>query len=226
MQCTTCGQIINPDESECASCGTPIPSQESEFSSYLSSDDHLPYIAYNTPAATSQTSLTSEQKSRPQTLSQSSLKETSNLIPKQPSLQKGPSQHQLHPAFAGILILSISLLIFMGFGTAFYATIIHPNELDAHATAVAQEVLTTQANATAIAKAHSPQNIYNLITSKAPTFSDSLNGQQGSLWGNNSNGNSSCGFMNDAYHIQVSTNDFFTPASHQAILPTTFFKYS
>jgi hypothetical protein len=209
MQCTSCGSTIYSGKSKCASCGTPIPDAGSEFSSYLSSDDPIPYIPYSTPTAPSQSSLTSEQKSRAQTTSQGSSKETSTLVPTQQPLQKGLSQYKLHPAFAGLLLLLISLLIFMGFGTIFYATIIHPNELDAHATAVAQDVLRTQANATAIAKADSPQTIYNLITKTNPLFTDALNGQQSSLWGNSSNGNSSCGFMNGSYHIRISANDFF-----------------
>ena len=172
MRCSSCGMAIYPGEAKCASCGTPAPSLASEFSSYLSSDDPIPYIPYSAPTATTQAPLTAEQKSTPQTLLDSSPKETSTLV----------TQHQLHPAFIGLLLLAITLLIVMGVGTALYATILHPVELNAYATAVTQGVLTTQANATITATANSPQNIYNLTTGKNPSFTDPLDGQHSGLW--------------------------------------------
>src|SRR5260370_6440668 len=213
MQCTSCGLTIHPGEAKCASCGTPAPSHTSEFSSYLSSNDPIPYIPYSTPNSTPTTTnkvpLTSEQNRSAQKLLDSGPKETSTIIPQQRPTQKGLSQHQIHPAFTGLLLLAITLLMVMGLGTAFYATILHPAELNAHATAVAQGVLATQATATATAKAHSPQSIYNRITSKNPLFTDPLDGQQSSLWGKYSNGSSSCSFTGVAYHIQISAKDFF-----------------
>ncbi len=204
MYCTSCGMIIQPGEANCTSCGTPAPSHASEFSSYLSSDDPLPYIPYSAPPATTQAPLTPAQ-----TLLESSPKETSTMVTQQQQAQKWPSHRQLHPAFTGLLLLVITLLIVMGAGTAFYATIFHPAELNAHATAVAQGVLSSQANATSTATANSPQNIYNLITSKNPSFTDPLDGQHSGLWGKYGNGSSSCAFSGDAYHIQIAAKDFF-----------------
>lgn len=199
MRCTSCGLTIIPGEAKCASCGTPAPSHTSEFSSYLSNDDPIPYIPYSASTATTQAPLTSEQQSTAQTLLDSSPKEPTTLV----------TQHQLHPAFTGLLLLAIALLIVMGAGTALYATIFHPVELNAYATAVAQGVLSTQANTTATATANSPQNIYNLVTGKNPSFTDPLDGQHSGLWGKYSNGRSSCAFANGAYHIQISAQDTY-----------------
>jgi hypothetical protein len=199
MRCSSCGLTIYPGEAKCASCGTLAPSHASEFSSYLSSDDPIPYTPYSAPTATTQAPPSSGQKSTMQTLLDSSPKETSTLVTKR----------QLHPAVTGLLLLAITLLIVMGAGTALYATILHPTELNTYATAVAQGVLTTQANATATATANSPQNIYNLTIGKNPSFTDTLDGQHSGLWGKSSNGSSSCTFANGAYHLQISAKDFY-----------------
>lgn len=209
MRCSSCGMSIYPGEAKCASCGTPAPSLASEFSSYLSSDDPIPYIPYSAPTATTQAPLTAEQKSTAQTLLDSSPKDTSTLVTQQQQAQKRPSQRQLHPAFTGLLLLAITLLIVMGAGTVLYATILHPVELNAYTTAVAQGELTTQANATATTTANSPQNIYNLTTGKNPSFTDPLDGQHSGLWGKYSNGSSSCAFAKGAYHIQISAQETY-----------------
>jgi 3-keto-disaccharide hydrolase len=108
MRCSSCGMTIYPGEAKCASCGTPAPSLASEFSSYLSSDDPIPYIPYSAPTETTQAPLTSEQKSTAQTLLDSSTKDTSTLVTQQQQAQKRPSQRQLHPAFTGLLLLAIT----------------------------------------------------------------------------------------------------------------------
>jgi zinc-ribbon domain len=90
------------------------------------------------------------------------------LPPTQPAPppRRGPS--------AGVTILFIILVLLLiggGGGLTYYATVFHPAELHAQATAVARNVL---AEATAQIATLSPQELYTQVTSRNPTINDPL----------------------------------------------------
>lgn len=208
MQCTLCGMTIQTGESNCPSCGSPVNSTPSEFSPYHLSDDAIPYIPDSSSSTTASRPHTSQQSHT----SHSLLAHSPQLSPDtslqtQPTQQESP-QRPHYPVYTALLLIALVLLIIMGGGTTYYAIAFHPAELNAHATAVAQGVLAAQGRATATANADSPQSIYNQITSKSPTFEDSLDGQHIGLWGNQGNGDTGCAFANGAYHIRFSAKSF------------------
>jgi len=209
MQCTLCGMTIQTGVSNCPSCGSSVKSNTSEFSPYHLSDDAIPYIPDSSSSTTSSTPHTSQQSYTAQPLLDHSLQPSSGTAAQTQPTQQESLQRPHHPLFTALLSITLVLLIIMGGGTTYYATIFHRVELNAHATAVAQGVLTTQARATATANANSPQGIYNQITNKSPTFEDPLDGQHIGLWGNQGNGDTGCVFTNGAYHIRMSAKDFY-----------------
>lgn len=207
MQCTSCGMIVQPGEAKCNSCGTPVPSNTSDFSSYLE-DDAIPYIPYENSSLATSLSYISQQKQTEQPILHHSPQSLpgANLQSK-PARQEAPRQQR--PMYMAALLIELVLLIIIGSGTIYYAAALHPAELNAHATAVAQNVFATQTNATATAHANSPQSIYNQITRKNPLFVDPLDGQHSSIWGKHNQGDASCAFANGAYHIYLSAKEYY-----------------
>lgn len=208
MQCTLCGMTIQTGASNCPSCGSPVNSTPSEFSPYHLSDDAIPYIPDGNSSTISSTPHTSQQSYTAQSLLDHSPQPSPGTAPQTQPAQQGPLQRPHHPVYTALLSITLVLLIIMGGGTTYYATVFHPAELNAHATVVAQGILAAQARATATANANSPQSIYNQITSKSPLFEDLLDGQHIGLWGNQGNGDTRCVFTNGAYHIRFSAKSF------------------
>jgi hypothetical protein len=209
MQCTSCGMNIQIGEAKCSSCGTPVQPDTSDFSPYLPADDAIPYIPYSSSTTLPAAAYTSQQSHTAQSLPDHSLQISSETAPQPQSAQQGPPERPHHPVYTVLLLITLVLLVIMGSGTTYYAAAFHPAELNARATAVVQSVLMAQTQATATANAGSPQGIYNQITSRSPSLADPLDGQHIGLWGNQRKGDTSCAFINGAYHIRISANDFF-----------------
>jgi len=114
------------------------------------------------------------------------------------------TQRRRGPA-AGIiaLLLVLVLVVIGGSILLYYASVIHPAQLNTQATATAQTVATTivqnRVNATATATALTPQDLYTLVTAKAPTLNDPLNGQGSTHWQNFGN-TGQCTFNSGALH--------------------------
>lgn len=109
-----------------------------------------------------------------------------------PPPRRGPS--------AGVTILFIILVLLLiggGGGLTYYATVFHPAELHAQATAVAQNVL---AEATAHIETLSPQELYTQVTSRNPTINDPL---VSIIWDITPH----CTVTNGAYHASVSSKN-------------------
>jgi hypothetical protein len=209
MQCTSCGMNIQIGEAKCSSCGTPVQPDTSDFSPYLPGEDVIPYIPNSSSTALPPATYTSQQSHTVQSLPDHSLQISSETAPHPQSAQQGPPEQPHHPVYTALLLVTLVLLIIMGGGTTYYAAAFHPAELNARATAVAQSVLAVQAQATATANASSPQSIYTQITSRSPSLADLLDGRHIGLWGDQRKGDTSCAFINGAYHIRISANDFF-----------------
>jgi hypothetical protein len=209
MQCTSCGMNIQIGEAKCSSCGTPVQPDTSDFSPYLPGEDVIPYMPYSSSTTLPPAAYTSEQSHTAQSLPDHSLQISSETAPHPQSAQQEPPEQPHHPVYTALLLVTLVLLIIMGGGTTYYAAAFHPAELNARATAVAQSVLAAQAQAKATANASSPQSIYNQITSRSPSLADPLDGRYFGLWGDQSQRNTSCAFINGAYHIRISANDFF-----------------
>src|SRR5947209_2754218 len=182
MQCLSCGAEIPDGASKCPSCGTPTPSvlpQTSESTLYDSGVETIPYVEYS-PLTTASPA------SSPDATATAS--PTFPVNPEEPAPQqqivkeKRAGRPGILRSTAVLLIMLAGLLVVGGGGVAAYTTVFHTVELNAQATAITQNILTGQAQATATAHTNSPQNIYDRITTMAPSFTDSLDGQQTSPW--------------------------------------------
>lgn len=209
MQCLSCGAEIPAGASRCPSCGTPTSSlapQTSESAFYDSGVETIPYVEYSPLTAT------------PPAAPPVTTTETSPAFPASPE-EPAPQQQIVKEkrarrpgilkSTAVLLIILAGLLVVGGGGVAAYATVFHTVEFNAQATAVTQNILSGQARATAIANANSPQNMYNRITTKAPSFTDPLDGQHTSPWSNEVNGNTGCAFKNGAYHLHIAPQNLY-----------------
>lgn len=140
-------------------------------------------------------------------------------VPPQPLLVQQVPRHGLSVGVTILLIILALLLIGGGSGLTYYATVSYPAELHAQATAVVQNILTQQAQATANVDALTPQELYTQVTNQSPTINDPLSSQAHSIWGSSSNAKLGCDFVGGTYHVRVSptatanTVDCFAPAT-------------
>jgi len=116
-----------------------------------------------------------------------------------------------------LLALIVLFLVAGGSGFAYYAQVIHPNDLHAQATVVAQTVLEAQGQSTALASlqlsataaALTPQQIYTQATSGTPVINDPLTSSESTTWyqyGTPSNG---CYYSRGAYHLKLNKQGSF-----------------
>src|SRR5258706_15604158 len=104
-------------------------------------------------------------------------------VPNETRLNVMPQRPQIFSAM-NITLLAVIVLFLVagGSGLAYYAQVIHPNDLHAQATVVAQTVLEAQGQSTAqaslqlsaTAAALTPQQIYAQATSGTPVINDPL----------------------------------------------------
>jgi len=118
--------------------------------------------------------------------------------------------HRVSTARLTLLVILLALLIIGISGIGYYAAVVRPAGFHAQATAVTQNLLNTQAQATAQAYAQAtattaaltPQDIYTRATSGTPVINDPLDVQQGSSWLQIVTSHFSCAFSGGAYHIR------------------------
>lgn len=135
------------------------------------------------------------------------------LTQPQPStVQQVPQgqHHRVSTARLTLLVILLALLIIGISGIGYYAAVVRPAGFHAQATAVTQNLLNTQAQATAQAyvqatattAALTPQDTYTRATSGTPVINDPLDIQQGSSWLQIVTSHFSCAFSGGAYHIR------------------------
>ena len=118
--------------------------------------------------------------------------------------------HRVSTARLTLLVILLALLIIGVSGIGYYSAVVRPAGFHAQATAVTQNLLTTQAQATTQAYAQAtattaaltPQDIYTRATSGTPVINDPLDVQQGSSWLQIVTSHLSCAFSGGAYHIR------------------------
>ncbi len=198
MQCLSCGAEIQAGVTKCPSCGTPIsrlPPQASENIPYDSGVESIPYVDYNPLTAASSASPASSPGTPTTASSSSSLNSEPGPgdIPQQQIVkEKRARRPAILRSTAVLLIILAGLIVVGGGGITAYATFFHTLEFHAQATAVTQNILTEQAQATA--HANSPQSTYDRITSMVPSFTDPLDGRHSSPWSNKVKGNTGCAY--------------------------------
>jgi hypothetical protein len=217
MQCTSCGTTLSPGTAICPKCGTHL--------SYTSDSDEITYVDYGStettaPASQAQTSHTPEPEQehfnahRPQ--ESSSPDDGLQPAPVLPATQR-PRRFSVITVL--LLVVLVILIVIGGSGLVYFATVIHPREMNVQATTVTGTVLTRQAlstvtadaQANATAGALTPQEIYAKATSGTPVISDPLTSSNGSIWYHYDGSNGSCTFLKGAFHIKV-----FVKASNNA----------
>lgn len=129
-----------------------------------------------------------------------------NTIQPSPMIQTVPRRQGISAGMTVALVLLALLVILTGIGFLFYATLFRVVSYRMQATAVVQNILTAQAQATIIA---SPQYVYSQVTKRTPSYTDPLDGQHISFWAPRQQGNSTCNFANDGYHIRIAPGDSF-----------------
>jgi hypothetical protein len=101
----------------------------------------------------------------------------------------------------------VLLLILVGSGVAYYATITGPNQFHAQTTATAQvqqKAATVLANrTTATAFANTPQGMYDSVTRGSPLLDDSLSQNDASNWDESHTATYSCSFSQGSYHASL-----------------------
>ena len=132
--------------------------------------------------------------------------------PQSPTAQQVPQgqHHRVSTARLTLLVILLALLIIGASGIGYFAAAVRPAAFHAQATAVTQNLLTTQAQTTAQAYAQAtattaaltPQDIYTRATSGTPVINDPLDVQQGSSWLQIVTSHFSCAFSGGAYHIR------------------------
>ena len=221
MQCLSCGTTLLPGVTTCQNCGSSTSYEAEtpfrEFGPHIEtvstpggSQAHqvLPQYFFNTP----QTPLT-EQK--PQGYGTSTSPSQAHYLDAQtPSYGTPPFSGKLQPqqrrglsATMVALLIMLVLLLIGASGLLYYATVSHPAELRAQATALVQTSSTRQAGATATAS--TPESLYLRATSRTPALNDPLNSQATSTWHTPKDAKGGCAFTSGAYHVYVVTNNYY-----------------
>ncbi len=219
MQCRTCGTGIPNGATQCPMCGAHVTTTFTalDTNAYEIESEAIPFIPYSPQIAAFKASPTAGTKV---TQTSPAIQPVDPLQSQQMPLQKEFVQSTPLLTRVGMFLLILLALLIVGSGSGMlvYATAIHPAELQANATAVAQGIVIGEMRATATVNAQSPQHMYNLITSHSPTLSDPLNGQTSSVWSVKSIGTKSCSFSNGAYHLRLAPKDIYincpTPGVH------------
>jgi len=195
----------------CPSCGTPVSPDASDFVSYESGVDTVPYISYGPFMETS--SLSSSQQSRPGPPPYAQPQTYTNpqfYIGVQPppvaSIQPLPVQPQRRNLPVVIAVLLIVLALLAGSGLTYYyvTTIARPAQLQTQATAATTQTLTSVQNTSTIT-ATNPQDLYIQATSGTPALDTASGSQNASDWvGEAPSGNVSCTFSGTALRATAS----------------------
>lgn len=214
MQCLSCGAEIQAGVARCPSCGTSLPltsPQTSETIPYDSDIETIPYVDHNPLTTTLSAPSVSSTGATATTSSSSSLslEPEPGGVPQQILKEKRARRPGILRSTAVLLIVLAGLIVVGGGGITAYATFFHTVELHAQATVVTQSILTEQAQATATARANSPQSTYDRTTGMVPSFTDPLDGQHSSPWSNKVKGNTGCAFENGAYHLHIAPKDLY-----------------
>jgi hypothetical protein len=123
-----------------------------------------------------------------------------------------PPVRRFSPLSASLLVILLVLLVIGGSGLFYFTTVAHPGELHSQATAVAQTVLTTQADsaaqvlaqASATTAALTPDQLYTRATSGTPLINDPLNDPSTTIWIHRASADYGCSFIDGVYHIKAS----------------------
>lgn len=233
MQCTNCATPLTPDMDICPRCGTQISSEDQagevayvEYGANVrtmgttpatpANDDmpvrHYPNIPVS-PVSHAGPYVIGAIQTPPQQTFQTAIQT--------PAPTTYPPVRRFSPLSVSLLVILLALLVIGGSGLFYFTTVAHPGELHSQATAVAQTVLTTQAESTAqvLAQASAttaaltPDQLYTRATSGTPLIDDPLNDPATSNWFHITEAGSSCDYVDGVYHIRPSLSD------HSVICP-------
>ncbi len=139
-------------------------------------------------------------------------------VPNETRFGEMPQRPQVFTAM-NITLLAVIVLFLMtgGSGLAYYAQVIHPNDLHAQATVVAQTVLEAQGQSTAMANlqlsataaALTPQQIYTQATSGTPVINDPLTSSKSTTWYQYGTPTNGCFYSGSAYHLKMNRRGSF-----------------
>lgn len=132
------------------------------------------------------------------------------MFPGQPPVPVQPQRRGLSGRIIALLVVLVLALI-GGSILVYYAAVLHPQQLNADATATAhttqvnnlhatQTATTNAANTTATVNALSPQDLYTRITAGTPALNDPLTSQGSTTWSQMGGGDGRCAFTGGALH--------------------------
>ncbi len=227
MQCTNCGAPLPSGIDSCPRCGMQL--------SYGDQTGETAYIEYSsnpraagTPSAIPASGGAPAQNypnapvlpARPVSSIGSYASSTIQTPPPQtlaaaaqtPVPTAYPPMHRFSPLSVTLLVILLVLLVIGGSGLFYYTTVTHPGELHSQATAVAQTVLTTQAESTAqvLAQASAttaaltPDQFYARATSGTPVIDDPLNNPTTTIWIHRAFDDYGCSFIDGVFHVKAS----------------------
>jgi hypothetical protein len=210
MQCQSCGTVLQPGAVACPSCGTPVPSAPSDFSSYESGGNTVPYIPY-APAVETASVSSSQPSPGPQLYMGAPPFPDRGIQPFPGAVQQpSPSQQQrvgLSAGMVALLVILALLFVAAGSGLTYYLIALRPAQHQAQATAVVPIILTTQtpakAQQTTPLTATNPQDLYTQATSGTPALTDPLSPQNPNQWSSPDGRLGSCTFTGNALHARA-----------------------
>lgn len=197
MQCSKCGAPVYPGAGSCPRCGTHL--------TYAEQAQEVAYVEYVSPPRLKETVLDSAVV--PVGPARSGAAQTPPGAT--PAQSVGP-ERRYSPITLALFVTLLLLLVLGSCGITYYTSVTRPAELHSQATAVAQTILTTQAQgtaqaatqATATTAALTPAQLYTRATSGTPVINDPLNSTETGIWYHTTGGNHSCQYLNGAYHIE------------------------
>ena len=217
MRCRSCGASLEARVATCPSCGTPVPPDASDFTSYESGVDTVPYISFGPFVETSSLSSSQQSHSSPQPYAQPQTYANPQFYigiqpPTVPSMQPLPNiaqqplpvqpQRRNLPLVIAVLLIILALLAGSGLTYYYVTTIARPAQHQTPATTATTQTLTS-VQSTSTITATNPQDLYTQATSGTPALDTSTNSQSASDWQAPSD-NVRCTFSGTALHAIAS----------------------
>jgi hypothetical protein len=215
MFCTSCDTLLQSGTKICPSCGATVATQ-SEVDPY---DDYVPFVEEH--VATQVLAVPVPKTALP--ASPAPVELPVQLIDEQPAPKRQPW------LLVNLMLFCLLVLLVVGESTGLlaYEHNFRSNTLPAQATQTARNLVTTQAEKTAIAgtqatataTAMNPQQLYAWATSGTPVIDDPLDKHEGTALIETDIKTSSCRFQGAAYHIHIPIS-----TSLSCTVPGSFFR--
>jgi hypothetical protein len=217
MYCTSCDTLLQSGTKICPSCGALLATIEAQ-SVVDPYDDYVPFVEER--AAT--------QVLAPPVQEVASQPLTANVALSAQMVDVLPASRRQSWALVNLMLFCLLVLLVASESASLfvYEHSFRSNALPIQATRTARNLVTTQAEKTAVANmqatatatAMNPQQLYTWATGGTPVIDDPLDKHEGTAWIEGGVNGASCRIQGAAYHIRMSTQP-----SYYCFAPGSFF---